>query len=119
MTGTNRGWFGIGACSVRIQMPVRIDQAKSPTTSTSLPNTQPGCPGTSPNVETISTATSNTIVPSAAPGRLCRATIRSRLMDTATNSSPPSAADAPASAKNSSPQPSVVYAVIGASADVV
>jgi hypothetical protein len=39
--------------------------------------------------------------------------IRSRLMDTATNNNPLSAAEAPASARNSSPQPSVVYAFTG------
>jgi len=92
-------------------MAVRIDQAAIPTTSTSAPGTRRGCSGTRAKVESISTATSSTVHPSGAPGRLRRETIRCRLMDTATNSSPPSAADAPASARSSSPQPSVVYPV--------
>jgi hypothetical protein len=113
--GTKRGWFGIGARNARIQMAVRIDQAATPTTSTSGPGTQRGCRGTSAKVETISTATSSTIAPNAAPSRLRRAMIRSRLMDTATNSNPPSAAEAPASARNNSLQPSVVYPFTGVS----
>jgi hypothetical protein len=84
-------------------MPVTVDQVTIPTISTSLPSTQRGCSGTSANVETMSTATSNTIVANAAPGRLRMEMIRSRLMDTATNSNPPRAADAPASARNNSP----------------
>jgi hypothetical protein len=48
------------------------------------------------------------MVVNAAPGRLRMEMIRCRLMDTATNNNPASAADAPASARNSSPHPWVV-----------
>jgi hypothetical protein len=106
--GTKRGWFGIGARSARSEMLVTVDQATIPTTRTSLPSTQRGCSGTSAKVEIISTATSNTMIANAALGRPRMEMIRSRLMDTATNNNPPSAADAPASARNSSPQPWVV-----------
>ena len=73
-----------------------------------MPRAAPGCPGTSSRKPTINGVTNR--VRAARPGRFRYLRISLRLIDTATNTSPARAAEAPATPTPKSVQRSAAYA---------
>src|SRR6188472_725021 len=105
-----------GSSSVAIDVRVRSENQTvmpTPTARTSMPNAVWDWSGASPSRDSTSTVTSIDTVTSPRSGRPGYLRMRSRLIDTATNTSPASAADAPAAATNRSDHGSMAYAGSG------